>query len=191
MRRVLTWVSGIFVVAAVMGSGCVNSTSSPAPGAASPVPAAGQIAAATDPAAATRQAVSVAQRAVFTRCPADVGAARLVVFDDRSWTAHLASAAEPVTDLAGWAPDFSRQSLVLVALGQKSTLGHSIAIGEAMRDDAGHVTLPVTRASPAAGAMSAMALSSPCAYALLDTADIERLDVVDAADGDILQRWSR
>ena len=94
-------------------------------------------------------------------------AAQQVVRDQAAWQAlwtplHVnASPAPPLP-----AVDFTRDMVVVAAMGTKSHGGYKIAI-TAAAEDAGKVTVEVTETSPGARCMNAMMMTSPVVVAKL------------------------
>ncbi len=191
MSRALTWMTGIFLAAAVVGGGCVTET--PVDDRSAKLDVAGMSSNKPKPeqAGATASPVSVVHQASFSQCSPATGEARLILFDASSWAAHLTSVGSDASELADWQPDFATQTVVMIALGQKSTLGHSIALSGQAQRSADALELAVTIGAPAPGMMAAMALSRPCVYAVLASAPVSRVNVKDSGNGDLLQRWTR
>ena len=94
-------------------------------------------------------------------------AAQQVVRDQAAWQAlwtRLHVNASPAPALP--AVDFTRDMVVVAAMGMKSHGGYKIAI-TAAAEDAGKVTVEVTETSPGARCMNAMMMTSPVIVAKL------------------------
>ena len=94
-------------------------------------------------------------------------AAQQVVRDQAAWQAlwtRLHVNASPAPALP--AVDFTRDMVVVAAMGTKSHGGYKIAI-TAAAEDAGKVTVEVTETSPGARCMNAMMMTSPVVVAKL------------------------
>jgi Tfp pilus assembly protein PilV len=94
-------------------------------------------------------------------------AAQQVVRDQAAWQAlwtRLHVNASPAPALP--AVDFTRDMVVVAAMGMKSHGGYKIAI-TAAAEDAGKVTVEVTETSPGARCMNAMMMMSPVVVAKL------------------------
>jgi hypothetical protein len=94
-------------------------------------------------------------------------AAQLVVRDQPAWQAlwaRLNVNASPAPALP--AVDFTKDMLVVAAMGMKGHGGYKVAITGAA-EDAGKVTVEVTETSPGARCMNAMMMTSPVVIARL------------------------
>lgn len=81
---------------------------------------------------------------------------------------------------AGSTVDWSREQLLVVSLGQKSTLGHQIAAAaDSLSLEARSARLQVKVTQPAPGDMVAQALSRPCVVLRVGRRQWQDLTVVD------------
>lgn len=86
----------------------------------------------------------------------------LVVRDGAAWAAawaRLHRGGEP--PVAPPAVDFAREMVLVVALGERPTGGHDVAIDAVTGDGAGGATVAYTAREPGEGCMSTQALTSP------------------------------
>jgi len=94
-----------------------------------------------------------------------------VIRDQAAWQSlwsRLTANAMPAPALP--AVDFSKDMLVVAAMGTKGHGGYRIAV-TAATEQAGGVTVEVTETSPGAGCMNAMMITSPIAVARIPRRD--------------------
>lgn len=130
------------------------------------------------------------QTLALSNCPVFEQEAGLKVFDEQAWSEHLTLAGEQGASLSDWALDFSRQRVVLVMLGQKPSLGYGVALKPPVLKSDSSLALLVTQFSPAAGSLVAAALTSPCAYTVVNTNSFDTVIVTDSADESVLFEWA-
>ena len=76
------------------------------------------------------------------------------------------------------APDFSRELVLVVAAGQKSTAGYSVGLASAEAPvTAGQLQLPITLEEP--GDVAAQVITSPCLVLSIDSRGIESIKRLD------------
>lgn len=84
---------------------------------------------------------------------------------------HLSEQAKPLPQL-----DFSRQSVILVAVGQQSSTGYAVVLkGERAVLKNHQLILPVTITRPAAGSLQAQVISSPCRVLSLPKVEYDQI----------------
>lgn len=131
------------------------------------------------------------QTLALSNCPVFAQAAGLTVFDEQAWKTHLEQAGEQGARLSEWTLDFSRQRIILVMLGQKPSLGYGVELKPPVLKSGSSLMMPVTQSEPAAGSLVAAALTTPCAYTVVNTEAFDTVTVTDAADDSILFEWNR
>ncbi len=127
----------------------------------------------------------------LSNCPVFTEQPGVQVFDELAWTGHLAAAGEQAPQLTQWTPDFSHQRVALVMMGQKPSLGYAIELQPPVTKTGDTVSLPVKQTEPPAGSLVAAALSSPCAYTVVNSSEFSTLQVTDSSDGSVLFEWTR
>jgi hypothetical protein len=96
----------------------------------------------------------------------------------RSWHGRITSARLPAP--APPAVDFSREGVLLLAMGSRSTAGYALSLAEesaTVRD--GVLTVRVDWREPPSGALLAQVMTSPCLLVKMPAASFERIRVVD------------
>jgi hypothetical protein len=106
-------------------------------------------------------------------------ASRLVIRDEATWSSAWETYQGRVTPRpAAPAVDFTREMVLLAAMGERSSGGYSIQIDEAAASE-GALYVAVTESSPGAGCVTSQSLSQPVVYARVpqhaDVRFIERL----------------
>lgn len=137
-------------VVAAAGCGGPKAASGGAPGTDSPAQSAGAVA--VDSAATLFHAYRTGFGEPTT----------LVVRDGAAWTAawaRLHGGGEPPA--APPAVDFAREMVLVVALGERPSGGHDVAIDAVTPDGAGGATVAYTAREPGEGCLSTQALTSP------------------------------
>ncbi|MFK7965762.1 MAG: protease complex subunit PrcB family protein [Burkholderiaceae bacterium] len=124
----------------------------------------------------------------LSNCPNPAAEAGVTVFDDAAWAEHLEMAGDQLTAI-DWTPDFSKQRVVLVRMGEKPTLGYAMAVEPPVPVKDSVVSMPVKASSPPAGSIVGAALTSPCAYSLINIAEFKALVVTNSADDSEMHRW--
>jgi len=96
----------------------------------------------------------------------------------RSWHGRITSARLPAP--APPAVDFSREGVLLLAMGSRSTAGYALSLAEEsaiVRD--GVLTVRVDWREPPSGALLAQVMTNPCLLVKMPAASFERIRVVD------------
>jgi hypothetical protein len=94
-----------------------------------------------------------------------------LISDAEAWTRWWHRQSSPLDPAADSAPvlDFTEITVVVIAMGQQRTAGYAIEVGDhAGIDASGIVTIPVQWIVPAADAMTAQVLTSPCVALRVD-----------------------
>ena len=98
---------------------------------------------------------------------------------DAQWQRHTAS---QLPLLLPPVVDFTKRHLVLLALGQRPTPGHSLELAAATGELRGRtLSVAIRRQQPAADAFAAQVITSPCLLIEIDIA-ADRLDAVVVRD---------
>jgi len=121
------------------------------------------------PAAPTQAGIPVQIRRIGQYSQSGLGAAeRLVIRDDTTYARLWARLA-----VGGPRPpvDFSRDAVVVVAGGQRSTGGYSIAVDQALRTGS-ELSLNVVETTPAPGCIMTQALTQPVDIVVVAAADV-------------------
>jgi hypothetical protein len=87
-------------------------------------------------------------------------AKREVIKDQSAWDKLWAQHAQPVNEPEKPKVDFSKEMVILVAMGRKTTGGHSIEI-TSVKPDRDHLIITVKSSSPPPGAFATQALTAP------------------------------
>jgi len=96
----------------------------------------------------------------------------------RSWHERITSARLPAPPTP--AEDFSREGVLVLAMGSRSTAGYGLSLAEGsatVRD--GVLTVRVDWGEPPPGALLAQVMTSPCLLVKMPAASFERIRVVD------------
>ncbi|MFO7642228.1 MAG: protease complex subunit PrcB family protein [Candidatus Competibacteraceae bacterium] len=96
----------------------------------------------------------------------------------RSWYGRITSTRLPAPPPP--AVDFSREGVLLLAMGSRSTAGYGLSLAEGaatVRD--GVLTVRVDWGEPPPGALLAQVMTSPCLLVKMPAASFERIRVVD------------
>ncbi len=96
----------------------------------------------------------------------------------RSWHGRVTSARVPAPPLP--VVDFSREEVLVLAMGSRSTAGYGLSLAEksaVVRD--GVLTVRVDWSEPPPGALLAQVMTSPCLLMKVPTAPFDRIRVVD------------
>jgi hypothetical protein len=97
---------------------------------------------------------------------------------------QIRGAARP--ELEGPAPDFEREAVLLVSMGQQRSAGYAVELARPVALVKGDVAgVQVNLRRPAPGAMTAQVLTSPCLMVKLPREGLAEVKVADA-DGKIL-----
>jgi len=126
----------------------------------------------------------------LSNCPNPSDDAGVIVFDEKGWADHAESAGEKLAAI-DWSPDFSKQRVVLVRMGEKPTLGYAMSVEPPVPVKESVVSMPVKASSPPAGSIVGAALTSPCAYSLLNIAEFKELVVTDSSDDSVMHHWKK
>jgi hypothetical protein len=128
-------------------------------------------------------AVRTLDSAGYTICPWRGDEPRVVdIATDADWRALLATGGDMATRVAGWAPDFERDHVVLAAIGKRQSAGYRVEWLDAAVSGA-ELRARVSLEVPAAGLTSAMMITTPCVVGWVRAPGAERTVVVDAATG--------
>ena len=130
----------------------------------------------------------LAKTVSLSNCPNPSAEAGVKVFDEAGWTEHVEMAGEQLTAI-DWTPDFSKQRVVLVRMGEKPTLGYAMTVEPPVPVKDSVVSMRVKASSPPAGSIVGAALTSPCAYSLINIAEFKALEVTNSADDSVMHRW--
>jgi hypothetical protein len=131
-------------------------------------------------------AVLVAQTS-FDHCPWNFGSPMTQIIRSRAaWDLLLAQSKERSGVLTQWTPRFEQQIVVVFGVGRKSSSGYSVSFVAPKqnvdnRSASPVMRLPALQKKPAPGEFQAMAVTSPCAVALLNAPANTSVDIVDAA----------
>lgn len=124
----------------------------------------------------------------FALCPWPGEAPRLVdVHDETAFRAFLAQARLDAPRLAGWKPDFTRDRVVLVSPGPRSSAGYraewldAALVGDRLR-------ARVEVRPPASGDMAATVITHPCVAAWVRAPGARQVEIVDADSGEVVLR---
>ena len=121
----------------------------------------------------------------FNDCPSPSQDAAATLYSESQWQQERALPELTSSRKIEWDVDFTGQSVIRYTMGSKPTLGYAVRRSGDVYLRGRTVVLTVIESAPKPGTIAATALTTPCVYLQLGTAQIDKLTVINA-DGQVL-----